>query len=122
MFSELDAGRREKVLSLCDYGHQIRSPPPIRWTAGETPDVLGWRRRRCPCGEGEAGDKGFGSGRHFGQVPFRYGLYPKARRYKVFSMWPKIVGDIARYAVPRRLSGDVLFVAPRRLLVQSFIS
>ncbi len=39
------------------------------------------------------------------------GLYPKARRYKVFSMWPKIVGDIARYAVPRRLSGDVLFVA-----------
>jgi len=23
VFSELDAGRREKVLSLCDYGHQI---------------------------------------------------------------------------------------------------
>ncbi|MGE5579741.1 MAG: DciA family protein [Bacillota bacterium] len=39
------------------------------------------------------------------------GLYPKAQKYKVFSLWPKIVGDIARYAAPRRLSGEVLFVA-----------
>jgi len=39
------------------------------------------------------------------------GLYTKAQKYKVFSMWPKIVGDISRYAVPRRINGDVLFVA-----------
>ena len=32
VFSELDAGRREKVLSLCDYGHQIliTSTDPVR--------------------------------------------------------------------------------------------
>lgn len=39
------------------------------------------------------------------------GLFPKARKYQVFSLWGKIVGDIAKYAKPRRLQGDVLFVA-----------
>ncbi len=39
------------------------------------------------------------------------GLFPKARKYQVFSLWNKIVGDIAKYAKPRRIQGDVLFVA-----------
>lgn len=39
------------------------------------------------------------------------GLFPKAKKYQVFSVWARIVGDIARHATPRRLSGDVLFVA-----------
>jgi hypothetical protein len=39
------------------------------------------------------------------------GLFRKARKYQVFSLWSKIVGDISRHAKPRRLQGDVLFVA-----------
>lgn len=39
------------------------------------------------------------------------GLLPKARKYQVFSFWAGIVGDVAKYARPRRLQGDVLFVA-----------
>jgi hypothetical protein len=39
------------------------------------------------------------------------GLLKKMRRYQVFSVWPKVVGDIARHAKPRRLAGDVLYVA-----------
>ncbi len=39
------------------------------------------------------------------------GLLKKGKRYQVFAVWPKVVGDIARHAKPRRLSGDVLFVA-----------
>ena len=39
------------------------------------------------------------------------GLFPKALKYQVFSLWAKIVGDVAKYAKPRRLQGDVLFVA-----------
>lgn len=39
------------------------------------------------------------------------GLSPKAQKYRVFSIWAKIVGDISRHAKPRRLQGDVLFVA-----------
>jgi len=39
------------------------------------------------------------------------GLFPKALKYQVFSLWGKIVGDVAKYAKPRRLQGDVLFVA-----------
>lgn len=39
------------------------------------------------------------------------GLLTKSKRFQVFSVWPKVVGDIARHAKPRRLDGDVLFVA-----------
>ncbi len=39
------------------------------------------------------------------------GLYPKAQKYLVFSLWPKIVGDVSKYAKPRRIQGDVLYVA-----------
>ncbi|NLA61367.1 MAG: DUF721 domain-containing protein [Firmicutes bacterium] len=39
------------------------------------------------------------------------GLLVNSKRYQVFSVWPKVVGDIARHAKPRRLDGDVLFVA-----------
>ncbi|QUL97839.1 MAG: DUF721 domain-containing protein [Candidatus Fermentithermobacillus carboniphilus] len=39
------------------------------------------------------------------------GLLPKARRYQVFSLWRRIVGDVARNARPRKIEGDVLYVA-----------
>jgi len=39
------------------------------------------------------------------------GLLLNSKRYQVFSLWPRVVGDIARHAKPRRLEGDVLFVA-----------
>ncbi len=39
------------------------------------------------------------------------GLLPKARRFQVFALWPRIVGDIALNARPRRVDGDVLYVA-----------
>jgi len=39
------------------------------------------------------------------------GLLPKARKYQVFSMWRRMVGNIWRNAKPRRLDGDVLYVA-----------
>lgn len=39
------------------------------------------------------------------------GLMSAAKKYQVFSIWTKVVGDISRHAKPRRLSGDVLFVA-----------
>lgn len=41
----------------------------------------------------------------------RRGLLPKARRFQVFSLWPRVVGDIALNARPRRLDGDVLYVS-----------
>ncbi|HHY76676.1 MAG TPA: DUF721 domain-containing protein [Firmicutes bacterium] len=39
------------------------------------------------------------------------GLLTHTKRYQVFMVWPRVVGDIARHARPRRLDGDVLFVA-----------
>lgn len=39
------------------------------------------------------------------------GLLPKAKKYQVFSMWRRMVGNISRNAKPRRLDGDVLYVA-----------
>jgi predicted Zn-ribbon and HTH transcriptional regulator len=39
------------------------------------------------------------------------GLFPKAQKYRVFSIWHKVVGEVSRQARPRRLQGDVLFVA-----------
>ena len=40
------------------------------------------------------------------------GLLAIARKYQVFSLWASIVGDdISRHARPRRLHGDILFVA-----------
>ncbi len=38
------------------------------------------------------------------------GMLLKARRFQVFYMWEKVVGDIARNAKPRRLDGNVLYV------------
>lgn len=38
-------------------------------------------------------------------------LASKAQKYAVFSIWHKVVGDVSRYARPRRIQGDVLFVA-----------
>ncbi len=39
------------------------------------------------------------------------GILPKARRFQVFALWRRIVGDIALNARPRRVDGDVLYVA-----------
>lgn len=39
------------------------------------------------------------------------GLMTKAKKYQVFSVWRKVVGDLDRHAKPRYLSGDTLFVA-----------
>lgn len=39
------------------------------------------------------------------------GLFPRAKKYQVFSVWSKAVGDVARYASPRRIADDVLFVS-----------
>ncbi|HHY12974.1 MAG TPA: DUF721 domain-containing protein, partial [Firmicutes bacterium] len=39
------------------------------------------------------------------------GILTKATRFQVFWRWSRIVGDIARNAKPRRLDGDVLYVA-----------
>lgn len=41
----------------------------------------------------------------------KMGLLPKAKRFLVFWSWARIVGDIARNARPRRIDGDVLYVA-----------
>lgn len=41
----------------------------------------------------------------------RLGFLQKARKYQVFSQWEKMVGRMAKHARPRRLDGDVLFVA-----------
>lgn len=41
----------------------------------------------------------------------RLGFLEKARKYQVFYEWEKIVGNMAKHARPRRLDGDVLFVA-----------
>lgn len=38
-------------------------------------------------------------------------LLTRTRRYQVLYYWPKIVGDVSTHAKPRRLDGDVLFVA-----------
>lgn len=38
-------------------------------------------------------------------------LAAKAQKYAVFSVWRKVVGDVSRYARPRRIQGDVLYVA-----------
>lgn len=52
---------------------------------------------------------------HLGDILARnlssLGILPKARRYQVFQVWRKVVGPISRNARPRRLDGDVLFVA-----------
>ena len=40
----------------------------------------------------------------------KIGLFPRAQRFRVFPLWRRIVGDIAKNAKPRRLDGDVLFV------------
>ncbi len=39
------------------------------------------------------------------------GLGAKAQRYQVYLLWQSIVGDMARYAKPRRVDGDSLIVA-----------
>lgn len=41
----------------------------------------------------------------------RMGLLQKAQRYRVFSSWRQIVGDIALNARPRKIDGDVLYVS-----------
>ncbi len=41
----------------------------------------------------------------------RLGFLQKAKTYLVFSKWDAIVGPIAKHARPRRVDGDVLFVA-----------
>ncbi len=41
----------------------------------------------------------------------KMGLLPRAKRFQVFCSWRRMVGDIARNAKPRRLDGDVLYVA-----------
>jgi predicted Zn-ribbon and HTH transcriptional regulator len=39
------------------------------------------------------------------------GLIQKARKYQVYMLWHSIVGEIAQNAFPRRIDGDVLYVA-----------
>lgn len=41
----------------------------------------------------------------------KIGLLPRAKRFQVFWSWARIVGEIARNARPRRIDGDVLYVA-----------
>lgn len=38
-------------------------------------------------------------------------LLTQTRRYQIFYYWPKIMGDISDHAKPRRIDGDVLYVA-----------
>ena len=39
------------------------------------------------------------------------GLFQKARKHQVYILWPRIVGELAQNAFPRRVDGDVLYVA-----------
>lgn len=39
------------------------------------------------------------------------GLFQKAKKYQVYALWPYLVGDLALNAFPRRIDGDVLYVA-----------
>ncbi len=39
------------------------------------------------------------------------GLFEKARKYRIYGIWPRVVGRLAGHAQPRRVDGDVLYVA-----------
>ncbi len=39
------------------------------------------------------------------------GLFEKARKYQLYAIWPKLVGKLSKHAHPRRIDGDVLYVA-----------
>ena len=41
----------------------------------------------------------------------KMGLLTKAKRFLVFWSWAEMVGEIARNARPRRIDGEVLYVA-----------
>lgn len=41
----------------------------------------------------------------------KLGLLPRAKRFQIFWAWNRIVGELARNARPRRIDGDVLYVA-----------
>jgi len=39
------------------------------------------------------------------------GLFQKARKYQVYVLWPRLVGELSKHAFPRRIDGDTLYVA-----------